>query len=328
MLYHSPINTHCIQDIFQKGKIPFRCINNEKILLLHLMFKFNPVKHKINILKEIADDKFKVDLSKDTNESSNPSASDQFNTIIVNSFCSNYKIRTINKLSQSLNFEVIKIIESSLSIHYNQFYKVTSPENLIIGLHYRGYSASDIEIKYPNYLYSIFQFLQTTSTSLNSEDYKTPKGNHVLKQDYSSAIENIDSYLIYEFQSLQATKTNDADLFNCITFRMNEINMLYDTIENIKLQLKELRVLVEASVKESEDLPKKFAHSEEDLEKDLKSLHVDHCQFKEEWTLLNKNRRVENDKIRKEFDDLDNFYKFGERIIINRGVHCINGVRA
>ncbi|CAG8792778.1 2784_t:CDS:2, partial [Dentiscutata erythropus] len=195
----------------------------------------------------------------------------------------------------------IKIIESSLSIHYNQFYKVPSPENLIIGLHYRGYSASDIEIKYSNYLYSIFQFLQTTSTSLNSEDYKTPKGNHVLKQDYSSAIENINSYLIYEFQSLQATKTNDAD---CITFRMNEINMLYDTIENIKLQLKELRVLVEASVKESEDLLKKFAHSEEDLKIPT---------------------RVENDKIRKEFDDLDNFYKFGEHIIINGGVHCING---
>ncbi|CAG8855325.1 43363_t:CDS:1, partial [Gigaspora margarita] len=108
--------------------------------------------HKIIILKEIADDKFKVDPSKDTNKSSNLSASDQFNTILVetslyihfpisttdnaalkkNWFCSNYKIRTINKLSQSLDFEVIEIIESSLSIHYNQFYKVPFPKNLIV----------------------------------------------------------------------------------------------------------------------------------------------------------------------------------------------------
>ncbi|CAG8823432.1 36950_t:CDS:2, partial [Gigaspora margarita] len=155
------------------------------------MFKFNPVKYKINILKEIADftskdgneslfnhyDKFKYE-SKGTNKSSIPFASDQFKTITVetslyeqrnqninfpistidnailkkHSFCSNYKIRTINNLSQSLDFEVIKIIESLLSIHYNQFYKVPSPENLIIGLHYRGYSASDIEIKYSKFL--------------------------------------------------------------------------------------------------------------------------------------------------------------------------------
>ncbi|KAF0433856.1 hypothetical protein F8M41_004983 [Gigaspora margarita] len=194
----------------------------KKILLLHLMFKFIPVKHKLNILKEIADftpkdvnesifnhhDKFKDDL-----------ASDQFNTIIVetslyerrnlnihfplctinntalkNSFYSNYKIRTINNLYQSLNFEVIKIIESLLSIHHNKFYKVPSLENLIIGLHYGGYSASYIEIEYSNYLYSIFQSLQTTST-LNSKDYKTLNGNHI-QQDNSSAIENADSYLI------------------------------------------------------------------------------------------------------------------------------------
>ncbi|KAF0487823.1 hypothetical protein F8M41_022491 [Gigaspora margarita] len=82
-------------------------------------------------------------------------------------------------------------------------------------------------------------------------------------------------YLTYEFQSLQATKMNDADL-------LNKLNMLYDTIEDIKLQLKELRVLVEGSIKESGDLVKKFRHSEEDLEKDLESLRVDHCQLKKE----------------------------------------------
>ncbi|CAG8842861.1 32174_t:CDS:1, partial [Gigaspora margarita] len=39
---------------------------------------------------------------------------------------------------------------------------------------------------------------------------------------------------------------------------------------------------VEASVKKSEDLVNEFAHSEEDFEKDLKFLRVDHCQLKEE----------------------------------------------
>ncbi|CAG8834111.1 31069_t:CDS:1 [Gigaspora margarita] len=124
------------------------------------MFKFNHVKHRID----------ESLFSKDTNESLNPFASDQFNTIIEtssyerrnqnihfpissalikNSFCSNYKIRTINNLS--LDFEVIKIIES-LSIHYNQFYKMPSPENLIIGLHYFGYSTLDIENEYSKIL--------------------------------------------------------------------------------------------------------------------------------------------------------------------------------
>ncbi|RIB24454.1 hypothetical protein C2G38_2168593 [Gigaspora rosea] len=45
----------------------------------------------------------------------------------------------------------------------------------------------------------------------------------------------------------EAQQKNDANLSNCITFRMNEMN---DTIENIKFQLKELRVMFEDSVKE------------------------------------------------------------------------------
>ncbi|CAG8806699.1 17402_t:CDS:2 [Gigaspora margarita] len=194
------------------------------------MFKFNPVKYKINILEEIADfmpkdgneslfnyyhNKFNV-LSKDTSESSNLFTYGRKNQNIyfpistidntaLKNISFNYKIRTINNISQSLDFE---IIESSLSIHYNQFYKVPSPENLIIGLYYGGYSASYIEIKYSNYLYSKFQSLQTMST-LNSKDYKTPNGNHI-KQDYSLAKKNIDSYLSYEFQSLRTTNMNDT----------------------------------------------------------------------------------------------------------------------
>ncbi|CAG8462517.1 16090_t:CDS:2, partial [Gigaspora rosea] len=45
----------------------------------------------------------------------------------------------------------------------------------------------------------------------------------------------------------EAQQKNDANLSDCITFRMNEIN---DTFENIKFQLKELRVLFEDSIKE------------------------------------------------------------------------------
>ncbi|CAG8512973.1 2116_t:CDS:2, partial [Gigaspora rosea] len=49
----------------------------------------------------------------------------------------------------------------------------------------------------------------------------------------------------------EAQQKNDANLSNCITFRMNEMN---DTIENIKFQLKELRVMFEDSVKEDVQL--------------------------------------------------------------------------
>ncbi|CAG8641242.1 20503_t:CDS:2 [Gigaspora margarita] len=62
--------------------------------------------------------------------------------------------------------------------------------------------------------------------------------------------------------------------------------------------------------------------------KNLESLRVDHCQLKKEWTLLNKNLHAKNYKIRKEFDDLDNFINL-ERIIISGVVRCINyGVHA
>ncbi|KAF0509734.1 hypothetical protein F8M41_018533 [Gigaspora margarita] len=88
----------------------------------------------------------------------------------------------------------------------------------------------------------------------HSKKYKTIKEIKITKEltiddNFVELNKTLNSYLTYKFQSLQATKTNDADLFNCITFRMNEIIMLYNTIEYIKLQFKELRVLVEASIK-------------------------------------------------------------------------------
>ncbi|CAG8854875.1 27884_t:CDS:2, partial [Gigaspora margarita] len=146
-------------------------------------------------------------LSKDTNESSNPSA-----------------------YEQNIHFPIPIPTIDNAALKKNSF--LASPENLIIGSHYRGYSASEIEIEY-----SIFQSLQTTST-LNSENYKTPNGNHVIKPDYSSAIENIDSY------ELQASKMNDTTAFS-----MKEINTLND-IENIKSQLKEIRDSIEDSLSE------------------------------------------------------------------------------
>ncbi|CAG8731993.1 9185_t:CDS:1 [Dentiscutata erythropus] len=158
--------------------------------------------------------------------------------------------RTINNcLFQSLNFEVIKIIENSL-FHHNQFYKVPPAKNLIIGLHYYSYSASYIEIECSKYLYSysIIQSLQMTST-LKSEDYKTPNGNNVLEQDNSSNIKNIDSYLSYEFQSLRTTNMNDTFVIN-----INKINILNDTIKNIELQLKEIRDSVEERIRLSEEI--------------------------------------------------------------------------
>ncbi|CAG8838344.1 34272_t:CDS:1, partial [Gigaspora margarita] len=86
------------------------------------------------------------------------------------------------------------------------------------------------------------------------------------------------------------------------------MDMLYDTIKDIELQLKELRDLCEVSANKSKYLIIEFCHSETDLEKDLESLRKD--QLKEEFTLLNTNFKklyVENNKIQKELDDLDNF---------------------
>ncbi|RIB02844.1 hypothetical protein C2G38_2226675 [Gigaspora rosea] len=125
-----------------------------------------------------------------------------------------------------------------------------------------------------------------------------------------------------EFQSLQSTKTKFANLSNCITFRMKELDTLNSSIENIKLQLNELKGLVEDSKNEKRDLLQKFCHSEKDLKQVLESLREDHCQLKEEWTFI-KSWSAKKEKIRKEFFDLYNFYKFGER---NRGVRYINGL--
>ncbi|CAG8779731.1 15756_t:CDS:1, partial [Gigaspora margarita] len=85
-----------------------------------------------------------------------------------------------------------------------------------------------------------------------------------------------------------------------------------------------LRSLFEVSKNEKKDLEQKFCHSEKDLKQVLESLRIDYCQLKEERTLI-KSWNVKNDKIRKEFFDLYNFHKFGER---NGGVRCMNGVRA
>ncbi|CAG8754622.1 1425_t:CDS:1, partial [Racocetra fulgida] len=123
-----------------------------------------------------------------------------------------------------------------------------------------------------------------------------------------------------EFQSLRSTKTKFANLSNCITFRMKELDTLNGSIENIKLQLKELKGLVEDSKNEKRDLLQKFCHSEKDLKQVLESLREDHCQLNEEWTFI-KSWSAKKEKIRKEFFDLYNFYKFGER---NGGVRYIN----
>ncbi|CAG8779449.1 20512_t:CDS:2 [Gigaspora margarita] len=133
---------------------------------------------------------------------------------------------------------------------------------------------------------------------------------NVLRKSCSDDIIFAEPNKTHEFQSLLATKKNEADLSNCITFRMNEIDMLNDSIKNVKLQLQELR-----------NLEQKSCHSEKDLKQVLESLRIlriDHCQLKEEW-------RVTNAEFRKEYFALYNFHKFGER---NGDVRCMNGVRA
>ncbi|CAG8707669.1 15795_t:CDS:2 [Dentiscutata erythropus] len=185
------------------------------------------------------------------------------------------------------------------------FYKNTDDSRR---LHFHGYSASDIEIEYSNYLYSI----QTIST-LNSEDYKTPIGNHVSKQNYSSAIENIDSY------SLRTTNINDIfGLFYRTTSRIidsvkdyesehEDVRHSEEEIQNSKKNLKSM----------FEDIYKNIHH----LEKNIKSLSED-CHQLENY-LSNKNTKLYVDirDFLKELKKFDNFYLFGD-------IHCIGGVRA
>ncbi|CAG8818698.1 26146_t:CDS:1, partial [Dentiscutata erythropus] len=137
-----------------------------------------------------------------------------------------------------------------------------SSEKLIIGLHFHGYSASNIEIEYSNYLYSI----QTTST-LNSEDYKTPIGNHGLKQNYSSAIENIVLYY------LRTTNMNDTfGLFYRTTSR------IIDSVKDYESELEDVRHSEEEIQNSRKNLKSMFEDIYEDirhLEKNIKSLSED-----------------------------------------------------
>ncbi|CAG8840545.1 5976_t:CDS:2, partial [Gigaspora margarita] len=223
-----------------------------------------------------------------------------------------------------------------------------------------NYSASQIEILFYRYMncmlknqnkhgkkYKTIKEIEKSPTKLTTDN--EPFDNHLQKDRNDNKKDNekfqfsqyykirnrrmlsfyyfAESNKTHEFQYLRATKMNDANLFNCITIRINEMKMLYNTIENIKIQLKELRVLVEVSIK---DLVKEFHHSEEDFKKDLKdleSLRKDHCQFKEEWTKSVHEEKNKIQKKSKELIDLYNFYKYGECIIINEGVRCINATK-
>ncbi|CAG8813871.1 3872_t:CDS:1, partial [Dentiscutata erythropus] len=235
----------------RRARFHFVASTMKKILLLHLMFKFNPVTPKDgNESLFNHHDKFN-DLSKDTNESSNPSASDQFNTIIVetslyeqrnqnihfsistidnaalkkNSFCSNYKIRTNNNLSQSLDFEVFKIIESSLSIHYNQFYKVPSPENLIIGLHYCGYSASDIEIKYSKFL---------SLRALKSKEVSDRLNQQLKSKEVSDRLKSKEASDQLNQASDRFNSTSKLNANHMIIPKSKNIGLNYEAVEKIE----------------------------------------------------------------------------------------------
>ncbi|CAG8484558.1 17763_t:CDS:2 [Gigaspora margarita] len=265
------------------------------------MFKFNPIKHKIFNHH----DKFN-DLSKDTNESSNLSTYEQnihFPIPIIDnaalkkhSFCSDYKIRTINNLF-SINFEVIKIIESSLSIRYNQFYKVPSPENLIIGLHYRGYSASDIEIKYSNYLYSIRTTTnaQSVSNTKNFDNLETTTNDQDVsktKNDNSSNIECTHAEVIsLHYLSIQVVNipVNDHE-----TIHENVANFeKVDKLNNSKNDLKS-SAIIEAS-NSNEDDQKTFEIKENYKEFEILYLNTDRKLLAELWEgITNLNNKLHN----------------------------------
>ncbi|CAG8847037.1 6317_t:CDS:1 [Gigaspora margarita] len=315
------------------------------------MFKFNTAEYKNNIRKKIdeslIDNHNNVSLNKITFYSKYNQSYDKNDKKTLFHYRSNSMFN--DYLCQ--NFEIYKIIES-VNSHtiYHHYYQIlpTPNENHIIILHYGDNSASKMEILFHRYMlknqkkhdkkYKTIKEIEESSTkelTTNNEpfDFHSQKDLNDYEKPQSYKIKNIRNRSINdfaksnktcEFQSLRATKTDDADLSNCITFRMNEIDMLNASIENVKLQLKELRGLFEVSENEKKDLEQKFGQSEKDLKQVLESLHLDHCQLKDEWSLI-KSWKVKNEKIRKEFFDLYNFHKFGE---LNGGVRCLNRVHA
>ncbi|CAG8491635.1 28191_t:CDS:1, partial [Racocetra persica] len=102
--------------------------------------------------------------------------------------------------------------------------------------------------------------------------------------------------------------------------------LLVDALKNIELQLKDVRrseenIDVHHSEKDIESLLEGIYHLEEDLE----FLRKKNCQLFRKWSNLNKKIYVKDHDIREEFEDLKHFYLFREHIIINGGLHCING---
>ncbi|CAG8604592.1 26049_t:CDS:1 [Gigaspora margarita] len=257
------------------------------------MFKFNPVKHKINESLFNHHDKFK-DLSENTNEISKPSASGQFNTIITlyeqrnqnihfldnaalkkKSFYSNYK----NNLSQFLDFEVIKIIESSLSIYYNQFYKGPSPENIIIGLHYRGYSASDMEFLF--YLY-----VQNRKENQVNLKRKQRRENKIVLID--SIQDNELNYSKHEKKSINQTNPGDQNMPDKIVYTPS-MNSVFDESESNQIDQDDEII---NKIKCLKDEIKGFNSDVQKLGQGVESLENYHLKIKEIKTLINRCKNI------------------------------------
>ncbi|CAG8732179.1 17778_t:CDS:2, partial [Gigaspora rosea] len=239
----------------------------------------------------------------------------------------NAKLNKNPKYNKIRNYRIS--LFRSINNNLSQSLLPTPNENHIIILHYGDYSASKMEVLFYHHMlknqkkndkkYKTIKEIEESSTkepTTNNEpfnyhsqknlddkiDNEKPQFKSNKKRNTRNRMINYfdESNKTCEFQSLRSTKTKFADLSNCITFRMKELDTLNSSIENIKLQLKELK--------------------EKDLKQVLESLREDHCQLKEEWTFI-KSWSAKIEKIRKEFFDLYNFYKFGER---NRGVRYIN----
>ncbi|CAG8807557.1 46516_t:CDS:1 [Gigaspora margarita] len=248
------------------------------------MFKFNPAKYKINILKEIADftpkDGNELLYEQNNQNIHFPIFAIDNATLKKYSFCSNYKIRTINNLSQSLDFEVINIIESSLSIHYNQFYKVPSPENLIIGLLYRGYSASDIEIKYSKFLSLRALKSKEVSDRLNQElklKEASDRFNSTSKLNINHVILPKNKNIVLNYEAVDKIENYEDKKYTIDEKNYTIDEFLEYLLEQIKLSCKS-NCLVEASFSlEYKTIYKDIL----ELQKDIKDLEIFH--LKEEF---------------------------------------------
>ncbi|CAG8787507.1 21468_t:CDS:2 [Dentiscutata erythropus] len=170
--------------------------------------------------------------------------------------CRSNRMINNDNLSQSLNFEVYKIIESSLSIYHNQFYKVPSPnENRIISLHYSDYSPSDIEILFSEFQSSLQTQVTNQCNSIFSYSEQIPTECRKNKIILINNIQDTETKSINQ-EPEKITKPNMSDnkiVYTPMDFVIKESNQI-DQVDELINKTKLLKDEIEGFLSEVQKL--------------------------------------------------------------------------